>query len=117
LPPSWELLVVLPPQHRGGGRPWNKDFPPPRRQAGKEGRARFVPESRRCRPLRDDAGGKTGRVHRRHGWRPYKVDAHVGKRGEIGVPTARITRKILMRRKLRGIDEDRDDDAWRAPPG
>jgi len=78
-------------------------------------RAKLVLKTGRRRTLCYDAGGEAGRVHDRYGWRPNEVYSHVGERAEIGAGASRIAGKILMRRKLCGVDEDRDDDARCTP--
>ncbi len=79
-------------------------------------RAKLVFESGRCRSLRHDSRRKSGRIHHRDRRRPGQIDLHLGQSREVGIEASRIARKVLVRRKLRGVDEDRDDDAPRASP-
>ena len=67
-------------------------------------------------PFGHDAQRKAGRIYFIDRRRPDQIDRGPSERGEVGLQAARIAGKILMRRKLRGIDEDRDDDAPRSPP-
>ena len=67
-------------------------------------------------PFGHEAQRKAGRIHFIDRRRPDQIDRGPSERGEVAVEAAGIARKILMRRKLRGIDEDRDDDAPRSPP-
>src|SRR5260370_17147670 len=79
--------------------------------------AKPVLEPRGRGSLRDDAGDKAGRVHHRCGWRPDKVGRDVAEHANIGLEASWIAGKILIWRKLCGVDEDGDHDALRPPTG
>ncbi|MGY4376932.1 hypothetical protein ACVWZ3_004571 [Bradyrhizobium sp. i1.3.6] len=85
--------------------------------AAEEVRPEAVLEAGQRRPLRHDAGRKAVRIHRLGAGVPDDVDVLGGELGEIGLPGARIGTKVLGRRELGRVDEDRHHDATRAPPG
>ena len=65
--------------------------------------------------FRHDAGGEARRIHRLDRRRPDQVDAGFRQSRRVGIECARIAREVLVRGELRGIDEDRDHHAPRAP--
>jgi hypothetical protein len=79
-------------------------------------RAKPVLQSGRGRTFRHDPGRKSRRIHHLRGRRPDEVDGQGCKRGEVGGEGARIAAEILVRRELRGVDEDRDHGAPRPAP-
>ncbi len=78
-------------------------------------RAEGVLEPGLGRPLGRDTRGEAVRIHHLQVRRPDQVDAGLGQRGKILAQVARIAREVLVRRELRGIDEDRHHDALGAP--
>ncbi len=80
-------------------------------------RAEAVLQACDGRSFRHDPCRKAVRIHRLDVRVPDDVDLLRRELGEVFLPGTRIGGKILARRKLRRIDEDRDDDPFRAPPG
>src|SRR5689334_7401020 len=78
-------------------------------------RAKVIFKSRFRRTLRSEAGGKAIRIHHFDRRRPDEVDLRSVQRFDIGLEVARVTRKILIWRKLCWIDENRYHHAFGAP--
>ena len=108
-----ELLVVLFAEHREIGRALDQQLADHGCDAGEEMRAKPVFQPGRGGPFGDDSGRKSCRVHHLRGRRPDQIDRKIGERREVGGEAARIAAKVLVGRKLRGVDEDRDHN----PPG
>src|SRR5262245_34996332 len=75
----------------------------------------FVLEANFGWPFRRKTSGKAVRIHRLHGWRPDEVDVPGTQSLDVGCEAARITCEVFMRRKLRRVDKDRDDDPFGSP--
>lgn len=60
------------------------------------------------RPRRHDPGGEPLRIHLILAWRPDQIAAYQSQLGEILRLIPRVAAEVLVRSKLRRIDEDRD---------
>src|SRR5262245_2493954 len=75
----------------------------------------FVLEASLGWPFWRETRGKAVRVHRLHGWRPDDVNVRGTQSLEVSREAAWITCEVFMRRKLRGIDKDRNDNPFGPP--
>ena len=106
-----ELLKILLAEHGEVGRALDEKFCDHRRHAGKEVRPGGVFEAGLGRTFRYDLGGESAGIHGRGVGRPDEIGSECGERLHVGGERARIGLEVLVRRELRRIDEDRDDDA------
>src|SRR5262249_48964223 len=79
-------------------------------------RPEAVFQTGRGRSLRHDPRGKAARIHRLDLGVPDQLDLFGRELAKVGLPRSWIGTKILGRRKLRRVDEDRDDHPFCAAP-
>ena len=80
------------------------------------GRSEAIFQPDRGRAQQQHAGREAGRIHLLDRGKEDRVRARGDELGAILVEGARILLEVLMRRELRRVDENRDDDASRMAP-
>ena len=109
-----QLLVVLFAEDREIRPALRKQLADDRGDAAEEVWPEPIFQARGGRSFGQDPGGKAVRVHGFDVRIPDQVDILGGEPRNIGLPGARIRTEILGRRKLGGIDEDRDNNFFGA---
>ena len=109
-----QLLEVLFAENREIRSTLRKQLADDGADAGEEIRPKPVFQTHLGWTFRQDFSGKAVRVHGLDVRIPNQVDILGCEQGEIGIPGPRVRTKILRRRELGWIDEDRDDHFRRA---
>jgi len=85
------------------------------RDPAEEMRTKTIFQTCGCRTFRHDARGEAIRIHRLDVGIPDQIDTLRRQLRHVGFPRARIGGEVFTRRKLRRIDEDRNNHLRRAP--